>query len=453
MKNISNLLSDPKSRMVFVLTMIIFIAMIVWGFLRFSGSSTAQTSANASVTDIPDIKSTPNPDQQLSPNMVQNIKASDKQRLSSAQSSGSSALPTLLPQSQEAQPLPQNSSQDSKDGKADGSNNKNGAKDGNNANGQLSAEQLAAINDQLAQSQQALVDAQAQLIQQQIAEQQQALAEAKKNQQQLTQSMSNQGQALLANWAGEQGTPKQSYVTGQLAEDNPKNGKNSKNSNSSTTTVGMKNEDLMSGPQQNSTEKEKSPATIKAGDIMFAVLRTEVNSDQPGPILATIVSGKFRGAKIVGSMQKLPEITGTNGPDSVILSFKSMSIKDLPASVSINAVAIDPDTARTAIASSVDHHRLYRYGTLFASSFLSGYGSAISSSGSVVLNNTDGSQTTFQQELNPTETFLSALGEVGTQVGDALSDAIDRPNTIVVNAGISLGLLFLDDVTINDLTG
>ena len=43
----------------------------------------------------------------------------------------------------------------------------------------------------------------------------------------------------------------------------------------------------------------------------------------------------------------------------------------------IQAVAIDPQTARTALAGQINNHYLLKYGTLFASSFLQGVGSSL----------------------------------------------------------------------------
>lgn len=451
MANISNLFADQKTRMIVVLTGVLLISMVVWGFLRFTKNTENQTN-NSSVTSVPNIESIPDPKQQLSQSMAQNLKASDQRRIDAARQGGSSALPTLLPQEQDAQPLPDGLGQNGSDAQGLlGNKNANGASsdDANKLKDAAVNSQLAALSNELASSQQQLANSQALLTQQQYQAQQKALEEAQKQQQKLTQNMQNQGQALIANWTGSRGTPTQVYVQGKLATDEESDdNKQSRGRKSAVSTNDTADNDVSS-----TNQPPKQPASIKAGDVVFGILNTKINSDEPGPILATIVSGKYRGAKLVGAVQQSPKITGTNGPTTVILSFNIMSIKNMSNSISVNVIAIDPDTARTALASEVDFHRLYRYGTLFASSFLSGYGSAITSSGSVTFNNTDGSQTTYQQELNPTETFLAALGGVGTELGDALSDAVDRPNTITVNSGVSLGLLFLDDVTIDGMAG
>ena len=57
--------------------------------------------------------------------------------------------------------------------------------------------------------------------------------------------------------------------------------------------------------------------------------------------------------------------------EKISFAFGTANIPAFPTSVSLNSYAIDPQTARTAVG-EVNHHYLYRYGTLFASSFLSG---------------------------------------------------------------------------------
>ncbi|MFZ9034974.1 MAG: TrbI/VirB10 family protein [Francisellaceae bacterium] len=105
----------------------------------------------------------------------------------------------------------------------------------------------------------------------------------------------------------------------------------------------------------------------KAGDVLFAVLDTQLNSDQPGtPVMATIVGKKFKDAKLLGSFKLEGE--------KLVIQFTMMSLPDVDHTISITAYAIDPQTAQNAMASDVDHHYLLRYGSLFASAFLQGFG-------------------------------------------------------------------------------
>ncbi|HQY22475.1 MAG TPA: TrbI/VirB10 family protein, partial [Gammaproteobacteria bacterium] len=185
---------------------------------------------------------------------------------------------------------------------------------------------------------------------------------------------------------------------------------------------------------------------IKAGTILFAVLDTAVNTDEPGPVMATIVQGEFQGAKIIGTTQMSSQ-PGSDRPEKVTLNFATMSTPSLPKSLPIQGVAIDTDTARTALASDVDHHYLLRYGTLFASSFMNGYAKVITSGGTVQTNSGTGATSTTTPKLSGRKEVFAALGEVGKKFGDATSTYFSTPNTITVNAGTGIGLLILADVT------
>lgn len=194
-------------------------------------------------------------------------------------------------------------------------------------------------------------------------------------------------------------------------------------------------------------ERGPKPAMFKAGTIIFAVLDTTISSDEPGPILATIVEGKYRGSKLVGTFTAAPQPGGLPA-EKVILNFNIMNIPSAPNSISIQAVAIDPDTARTALATDVDHHYLLRYGTIFASSFLVGYSKVLTQQGTVQTTSANGlSTTTTAAQLNPREKVMAALGEVGKKLGESWKKYADIPPTITVESGTGLGILFLADVT------
>jgi intracellular multiplication protein IcmE len=176
--------------------------------------------------------------------------------------------------------------------------------------------------------------------------------------------------------------------------------------------------------------------TIKAGTILFAVLDTGINSDQSSPILATIVSGKLKGSRLLGSFKR--EDT------SVLLNFNLVNMPNFDKSVSINVVAVDQKKSRTLLASHVDNHYLLRYGTLFASSFVKGVSEGIKSSGTTVTKSADEtiisnpSRSTLQQGL-------IGLGEVGTSIGGTLSDYYSTPPTVWVYPGTGIGILFMSD--------
>lgn len=178
---------------------------------------------------------------------------------------------------------------------------------------------------------------------------------------------------------------------------------------------------------------------FKAGTVMFAVLQTAVNSDEPSPIMASIVSGKLRGAKLIGKFKRVNK--------RLVLSFNLLSVPGLVRSVSINAVAISQKTARTALADRVNSHYLLRYGSLFAASFVSGLADAISKSGNTSSFSEFGVEVQ-QEELNNSELALVALGNVGKEYANRLNRNFDRPPTVKLFSGGPLGVLFMQDLAI-----
>jgi intracellular multiplication protein IcmE len=180
---------------------------------------------------------------------------------------------------------------------------------------------------------------------------------------------------------------------------------------------------------------------IKAGTVVFAVLDTGINSDQNSPILAHVVSGALNGSKLIGKFGRVN--------DRVILSFYLVNDPKYPSSIGINAVAIDPDTARTALAGSVDNHYLLRYGSLFASAFVQGMSDAVIANHSVTSCLLPG----FGCSQAPTGNITTggqaaiALGKVGQQFSNVAQDNFNTPPTVKVESGSGIGVLFMNDVS------
>lgn len=160
--------------------------------------------------------------------------------------------------------------------------------------------------------------------------------------------------------------------------------------------------------------------------------------------MATVVTGPYKGTKLLGDFTRVDK--------KVVLSFTLMSIPSLPTSITINAVAIDPNTARTAMASDVNSHYLLRYGTLFAASFVSGWAKAVSESGSQQSIGLGGIIVSHPQ-LSTGQQGMVALGEVGNQYASKLSSNFTVPPTVKVDAGSGLAILFRADAPIPTAQG
>ena len=228
-------------------------------------------------------------------------------------------------------------------------------------------------------------------------------------------SMAMQAQKLLSGWSN--------YATQTLeaGKEEP---------------VSVKNGQSGFGKGSDSEQGE----TVKAGTILFAVLDTSINSDEKGtPIMARIVGGNYKGGKLLGKFSLVDK--------RLMLSFNLLNLPDRDKTITINAVAIDPDTARTAMTGDVDNHYLLRYGTLFASAFVSGVSDAIQNSGSTQEQGLFG-PIIARDKLSITESALVGVGEVGKKYSTALGDNFNRPPTVTIAGGTGMGLLFMEDTKI-----
>lgn len=178
----------------------------------------------------------------------------------------------------------------------------------------------------------------------------------------------------------------------------------------------------------------------KAGDVMFGIIDTSINSDNPGPVLARIVSGNLKGARLLGSFQRQDQ--------KVFIQFSTLSLPNVPESIAVDVVAIDPETARTALATGVDNHYLLKYGTLVASSFLKGMGEAVTSSlGTSQLADENGAIVASQAVATGRDQFIAGLGEVGSKIAEEI-DKSDIPPTVTVDSGTGIGLLVMSDLRV-----
>lgn len=218
-----------------------------------------------------------------------------------------------------------------------------------------------------------------------------------------------------------------------------------KNSNAETTFGGL---DPSKMAQQNQMVNQSSQATIneqpaqqlldKAGTIYNAVLETAINSDEPSPVLAKIVSGKFKGTRLIGKMV-------TSG-EKVVVEFKTASVPTKEKSLAISAIAIDPNSSRTGLASDVDRHYFLKYGVLLGAAFLGGYADALASQNTTTTQNADGSVLTKTGQLTDKQVTQQALGSVGKELANQTRSQVQsiKP-TITVNAGSAIGVLLMED--------
>ena len=178
---------------------------------------------------------------------------------------------------------------------------------------------------------------------------------------------------------------------------------------------------------------------LKPGDLLYAVIETGVNSDVPSAVMATVASGKYKNARLLGKFQRFEE--------RLVLAF-SRIILPSGEDLQIEGYAVDPSTSEASVASSVDTHFFSRWGGLVASAFLEGLGSAkrYSGSQSTIYGGVNG-DTTDQMVWNTyslADQAWIAAGKVGEKAGKIFERNFERPPTVYLESGTPVGVLVLN---------
>lgn len=201
-------------------------------------------------------------------------------------------------------------------------------------------------------------------------------------------------------------------------------------------------------PDSNYQQAQLAPPKIiiPAGQIDYAQLLMEANSDIPGPILALLVSGKYSGSRLIGSFQRQEEY--------LVLKFSTL-IDKKGRSIPIDAYAVDPDTTLTGMASDVDHRYFKRIVIPAAVSFVEGIGAAIAENGSTTVSVDNGGATVSQEnnDLDTKQELSKAVEKSADKVGEILDEEADVEILVRVKAGTPMGILFVQQVTDQSFNG
>lgn len=184
--------------------------------------------------------------------------------------------------------------------------------------------------------------------------------------------------------------------------------------------------------------KEKSPkipsAHIPPGTIWFGVLINGLDSDHPGPVLAQLVEGPYRGDKMVGHF--------TRDKSRLAIQFDELTLKD-GTPVTIQAFAVKPDKSLSnGLATSVNHHYLYRYGMLLGSGFLQGFGGAAVMNGANVTMTPYGSPMEMFSGQNTMANAMYGIGTAAQAMQSVAQNAFNTPPTVKVAPNTPVGVFF-----------
>lgn len=194
-----------------------------------------------------------------------------------------------------------------------------------------------------------------------------------------------------------------------------------------------------SQPNMQMGQASQGQLIAKAGTILNAIVETGINSDEPSPVLAKIVSGELSGTRLIGRIN----LTG----EKVLVSFSTASIPSLQKSVSVNAIAVDPKTSRTSLASDVDNHYFLRYGVMLGAAFLGGYADALKEQNQTCTTSALGTTTcTATNGSSNKQITQQAVGALGKELANETKQKVAQLKpTITVDQGMAIGLLIMED--------
>jgi intracellular multiplication protein IcmE len=211
------------------------------------------------------------------------------------------------------------------------------------------------------------------------------------------------------------------------------------------TTVVLEPAVLKEGGETPTTGKGLDPATaperilVRAGRGVYAHTVLAVNSDTNGPIVLEADTGPLSGDRMIGSFSK-------SGNDRLIVRVETVEHRG--KALEVNGIVIAPDSMETAVATSVDQHYFERFVLPAAAAFVQGLGQAVAMSNSTTaITPLGGAIQTFGPMTFKDQAAIAG-GAAAQAVGNALTSSIPKGPTVNLAANVSVGVMFLSNVTI-----
>lgn len=191
------------------------------------------------------------------------------------------------------------------------------------------------------------------------------------------------------------------------------------------------------GADPGSSAPKNQVTLIPAGTLLSAVTVNQVNTDLTVPLVATIASGQFAGAKIIGS----PERVG----DVAKIEFTTMSLPGYGTSVPIKAYSLDESTLEGGVATSVDRKLFAKYLLRPAAAAVAAVGAAAKNAGTTTVN-INGATTQTTGELTNKRARQIMTGALGEQASKDMTAESTDPTVHVARRTV-IGVIFVSDVT------
>lgn len=179
---------------------------------------------------------------------------------------------------------------------------------------------------------------------------------------------------------------------------------------------------------------------VPAGNIAYGQLLNELNSDIRGPVLVHVLSGPFAGGRALGRFSLQDEY--------LVLTFDAI-VKDA-VYYNITGIALDENTTLTGQQSDVDRHYFTRIILPAAAKFISGYASAAAETGTTTTTTGGGGVVQDKPKPDAEEQVYKGVESAAETVSEILDENADRPITVKLHKGTTMGILFMQSVTTKD---
>lgn len=212
----------------------------------------------------------------------------------------------------------------------------------------------------------------------------------------------------------------------------------------SESTQGEKKEKDVHEQQAGKADAQKKGQVFaRAGDIFYGSIDIGMNTDEPSAVTAYILSGPFKGGKLLGAL------AGQTAPysEKAVIQFTSLNHPKFERSIPVKIFAVDRDTKRAAVADNVDRHLLTKFGLAAVVDFAQGYAEGKAQTNSTIAYGQNGAPTVVTtSELTNQQLIARGAAKTMNRVASTLAPYTNRPNTLEVYSQTEVGLLVAADI-------
>jgi intracellular multiplication protein IcmE len=197
----------------------------------------------------------------------------------------------------------------------------------------------------------------------------------------------------------------------------------------------------VSSVAQGASLQQPSNIIIKSGERVFVSIDTAINTDEPSPVIAMILSGNARGMTIFGQSRHNPDNT-------ISVEFTRIALPS-GKSAPISAFAIDPNTGRTAVEGNVDHKIFERFVLPALAAGFSKYGEIMARQAQTSSVAPLTGVTTITQNMTAQEVRNAAIGAGAGSISGAIGKSASEANpSVTTERNLGIEVIFMQELII-----